>query len=561
MESNGDIISRYGVSFRANAGSPALTDYFTGRTRTYLEVASEIRRLHIFFSDAGIRCGDKVALVGGNTSEWVIIYMSIVTYGAVVVPVLQDFNPADVANIIDHSDSALLFADSRIWRSVSSAGAVMSGLRGVISTEDFSVLKDSDGTVTHAMQASCEKFKSEYPDGFRPEDIYYSPASSENVMIISYTSGTTGFSKGVMLTVGNITSNVNFALEHRFHYAGSRVLALLPLAHAYGCAFDMLTPLATGSHITLLGRVPSPSILVSALKSVRPHLVCTVPLVMEKIVRRNVLPLLEKQPARLLLHIPGVRHLVFNRVRACLLDAFGGCITEVNMGGAAVSADVEDILRKIRFPYSVGYGMTECGPLISYEYHTSFKFGSCGRILPGMEVRVNPLESADRAGEICVRGLNVMAGYYKDPDATAAAVDSNGWLHTGDIGIVDPDGTIRLRGRCKSMILSSSGQNIYPEEIEAKLNELPLVSESLIYEENGKITALIVPDMDEIGRRNMAPADIAAAMDENIRVLNTLVAPYERVASCKLCSAEFEKTPKRSIKRYLYPKRAVLLSL
>ncbi len=561
MKFSADIVSMFESSFWENADSPALTDYFTGNTYTYLQLAESVRRMHLFFRTAGVLKGDRVALIGKNNPRWVITYVSVVTYGAVIVPVLSDFNPVDAANIIAHSGSVLLFSDNMIWQQLSGSGVALPALRGVISNDDGSILSDISGIVTSSFVSVEAEYRRLYPDGFTKDDIRYATVSPDDIMIISYTSGTTGFSKGVMLTVGNITANVCFALDHRLHFSGSRVLALLPLAHAYGCAFDMLSPLAAGSHITLLGRMPSPSILLSALKKVRPHLVCTVPLVMEKIIRRNVVPQFGKRPVKCLVRIPGIRSLVYRRAGAAMKRAFGGCIMEVNMGGASLAEDVEAVLRKLHFPYTVGYGMTECGPLISYEGHGTYKPGSCGRILPGMEVRVAPLDGGDEAGEICVRGVNVMAGYYLNPEATAAAIDAEGWLHTGDVGVVDDDGTITLRGRCKSMILTSSGQNIYPEEIEAKLNELPLVSESLVYDEDGKIIALIVPDKEEIKAREMPPAALVEAMDENLRVLNTLVAPYERVSSYKLCGDEFEKTPKRSIKRYLYPKHAVLLIL
>ena len=530
------IIKLYEESFRSNWERKALTDYFSGETKTYAQFASEIAGLHSMFKGLGIRKGDKIALIGQNSSQWVTIYISVLTYGAVIVPILPTFNPADAANIVNHSQSRLLFADPKIWKAISASGVALPGVEKVLSTSDII-------TVDAAI---------------RPEEVVYDDRAWDDVIIISYTSGTTGFSKGVMLTVGNITANVSFAIDHKFHFTGSRVLGLLPLAHAYGCAFDMLTPLATGSHITLLSKTPTPAILVKAMKDVRPHLICTVPLVLEKIVKKNVFPKLQKQPIRTLLAIPGAKRLIRKKICKSMLDSFGGCCKEVNTGGAALSPDVEQFLMQIKFPFTVGYGMTECAPLVSYEDHRFYKAGSCGTLLPAMEAKVLTAEGGDGEGEICVRGVNVMKGYYRNPEATAEAIDSEGWFHTGDVGVIEKDGTVYLKGRCKSMILTSNGQNIYPEEIEAKLNQLPLVLESLVYEDKGKLIALVVPDMAQADKDGIETSALQSVMDANLKRLNGMVAPYEKVSECRLCEDEFEKTPKRSIRRYLYPKHAKL---
>ena len=557
-----NIIRLYENSFRTNAHLPALTDYFSKETTTYLQMAENVARIHLLLEGAGIKKGDNIALIGKNGPKWVTTYIGIITYGAVVVPVLADFNPTDAVNIINHSDSRLLFTDDKLWESLTHCGKEFEKIEGAISLDSDKVLFEAQGSAVGTSAASLDgRFAERHPKGFSTEDIIYDTPDLDKTMIISYTSGTSGFSKGVMLTVGSISSNVNFAIHHRFHYTGSRVLALLPLAHAYGCAFDMLTPLAAGSHITLLGRTPTPAILIKAMKQVQPNLICTVPLVLEKIVRKNVFPKLEEKPLKTLVKIPVLRGLVYKKICRSMLDSFGGCCFEVNTGGAALNPEVERFLMKIRFPFTVGYGMTECGPLVSYERHEYYKAGSCGKVLPGMEARVLPSENGEAAGEICVRGINVMKGYYKNIEATTAALDGEGWLHTGDVGIIEADGTVYLKGRCKSMILSANGQNIYPEEIEAKLNALPHVAESLVYDEKGKIIALIVPDLAEMQKNGFSNADIKAQMDENLARLNTMVAPYEKVSSYILCEDEFEKTPKRSIRRYLYPKHMKRLLL
>ena len=404
-------------------------------------------------------------------------------------------------------------------------------------------------------------FAERYPKGFTTNDIIYPEVTNDKVCIISYTSGTTGFSKGVMLTVNNVTANVAFAILYKFHYRGSRVLGILPLAHAFGCAFDMLTPLATGSHITLLGKLPAAPILLKALKDVKPDLLLTVPLLVEKIIKGKVMPTLNKQPIKTLVKIPLLNQIVYKKVRTQLMDAFGGALTELIMGGAALNSDVEKLLKKINLPYTVGYGMTETAPLICYAHHTEYKSLSCGKLVPGMEMKIDSTDPYNIPGEICVRGENVTVGYYKNQEATDAALDADGWFHTGDMGVVDKATNCFIRGRCKTMLLSNNGQNIYPEEIEAKLNNLEAVVESLVVQEDGgKLTALVVPDYAKAKENGWDNAKLQEVMNENLVALNKLVAPYERVANIKMCEGEFEKTPKKSIKRFLYPAAAKIVS-
>ena len=554
-----NLIRMYQESFRSNAELPALTDYFKKTTLTYFDLAKIVAKNHLVFEKYGIKAGEKIALIGRNTPKWVSIYASTITYGAVIIPILQDFNPIDATNIINHSDSRVLFLSQDIWEKLDPSQ--FEKLEAVVEYESMKPLWEKEGNkFTELMENVDQLFEERYPNGFTTEDIIYPEVSNDKVCIISYTSGTTGFSKGVMLTVNNVTSNVVFAIDYKFHYRGSRVLGILPLAHAFGCAFDMLTPLATGSHITLLGKLPAAPILLKALKDVKPDLLLTVPLLIEKIVKGKVMPTLSKQPVKTLTKIPLLNQVIYKKVRTQLMDAFGGALTELIMGGAALNSDVEKLLKKIKLPYTVGYGMTECAPLICYEYHDLYKSLSCGKLVPGMEMKIDSKDPNNIPGEICVRGENVMVGYYKNPEATAQTIDQDGWLHTGDMGVLDAQGNCFIRGRCKTMLLSNNGQNIYPEEIEAKLNNLEAVAESLIIQEEGKLVALVVPDYAKAQSNGWGISKLKEVMAENLAELNKLVAPYERVATIKLCEGEFEKTPKRSIKRYLYPKAAKIVS-
>ncbi len=554
-----NLIRMYQESFRSNAELPALSDYFKKTTLTYLDLAQLVAKYHLVFEKYGIKAGDKIALIGRNTPMWVTAYVATITYGCVIVPILQDFNPIDATNIVNHSDSRLLFMSQDVWEKVDVEK--FEQLEAVVNYESKEVLWErTEGSIAPIMNNVEQLFAERYPKGFTTNDIIYPEVEGKQVFIISYTSGTTGLSKGVMLTVDNITSNVVFAIKYKFHYKGSRVLGILPLAHAFGCAFDMLTPLATGSHITLLGKLPAAPILLKALKDVKPDLLLTVPLLVEKIIKGKVVPTLEKQPIKTLIKIPLLNKVIYKKVRTQLMDAFGGALTELIMGGAALNSDVEKLLKKIGLPYTVGYGMTECAPLICYAHHSEYKSLSCGKLVPGMEMKIDSADPYNIPGEICVRGDNVTAGYYKNPAATEAVFDKEGWFHTGDMGVVDAATNCFIRGRCKTMILSNNGQNIYPEEIEAKLNNLEAVVESLIVEEEGKLVALVVPNYEMAQKNGWSTTQIKELMNENLKKLNTLVAPYERVATIKVCAAEFEKTPKRSIRRYLYPKAAKIVS-
>ncbi len=547
-----NYIKIYEKSFRENWDLPALTDYSTKKTITYAQFARDIARIHIFFKQCGIKQGDKVALIGKNNVNWVTIFMATVTYGAVIVPILAEFNPQDAQHIINHSEAVILFASDRVAEPLEMEN--MHNIRAIISLDTMKPIAEKDGEkVSAALRNLTRRFKNAYPNGFDRNSISYPDVPNDRLIEINYTSGTTGFSKGVMLTANNLAGNVVYGIKSKLHFRGSRCLSFLPLAHAYGCAFDMLTPLAVGTHITLLGKIPSPKILVAAMNEVKPDLVICVPLVLEKIYRKMIQPMLAKNVMRWALAIPLLDSKIYTQIRNKLIAAFGGNFSEVIVGGAPLNAEVEDFLRRIKFPFTVGYGMTECGPLISHTFWSDFVPHSSGRELKGiMKIRIDSPEPANIPGEILVKGENVMMGYYKNEEATAAVLDADGWLHTGDMGIVADDGTVTIRGRYKTMILTANGQNIYPEEIEAKLNNMPFVAESLVVERSGKLVALVYPDYDMMDSVGITTDQLPASMEQIRKELNALVAPYEQISKIQLIANEFEKTPKRSIKRYLY---------
>lgn len=547
-----NFIKIYEKSFKENWDLPALTDYNTRETFTYGEVAEQIARLHLLFKYCQIRRGDKIALVGRNTPRWCIAFMATVSYGAIIVPILQDFNANDVQHIVNHSDSVLLFAGDLIWENLEVDK--LSQLRATISLVDYTCLDQRDGEcITQCLGDMDKLFKKAYPKGFTRDDVRFAELTNDKVILINYTSGTTGFSKGVMLTGNNLGGNVCFGISSKLHFSGSKCLSFLPLAHAYGCAFDLLVPLAVGTHTTLLGKIPSPKILLKALEEVKPNLIICVPLILEKIYRKQILPMLNKRPLKWALNVPLLDSRIYGQVRKKLVDAFGGRFEQVIVGGAPLNAEVEAFLHRIKFPFTVGYGMTECGPLISYTHHSEFIPRSSGRILEGyMQVKIDSSDPELIPGEICVRGENVMAGYYKNQEATEKVIDKDGWLHTGDMGTVNNDDTIFIKGRYKTMILGASGQNIYPEEIESKLNNMPFIMESLVIEKDGRLVALVYPDYEAVDDYGIANEDLPVAMEEIRKNLNKEVAPYEQIAKIHLYPTEFEKTPKRSIKRYLY---------
>lgn len=547
-----NFIKLFEKSFRRHAHLPALSLYGKPGVKSYLHLAKNIAYTHLLLKEIGINPGDKIALCGKDSDMWIETFMSIITYGATIVPILPDFSPDDTVHILRHSGARLLMVSDAIFRTLP-IGKVKDN-EAIFSLDSGKLLAGKDiDKVQRALDTLPQRFADSYPNGFRPTDISYPTVSNDSVIVLNYTSGTTGFSKGVMLTGWNLAGNVVFGLRSRLHKERTRVLTFLPLAHAYGCAFDMLTPLAAGSHITVLGRTPSPAVLLKALSEVRPHLILSVPLVFEKIYRKRIEPVISTPRMQQMLQTPVVKNLVKRKLRQKLMKALGGSFRQVVIGGAALDPATEAFLRMVNFPFTVGYGMTECGPLVSYTPWKEFIPTSAGRTLPEiMESRVDSPDPESIPGEILVRGQNVMAGYYNAPELTAEVIDKEGWLHTGDIGTRAADGTIFLRGRSKTMILTASGQNIYPEELESKLNAMPFVAESIVVDRKGRLVALVFPDHEALRGRKI-PAEKIPLLMEKIRVkLNGRLAPYEQLASIEAVDKEFEKTPKRSIKRFLY---------
>ena len=546
-----NFIRLYEKSFRENWELPAVSDYGTPTRYTFGQVAEEVARLHLLMAACGIREGEKVALVGKDSARWCIAYMAVITYGAVLVPILQDFNANDIQHILNHSDSELLFVSDRSWEGIDEER--LPRLRAAFSLSDFGCLYERDGVGARAASEGLdEKMKEAYPKGFTRDDIRYARRGNEEVAVLNYTSGTTGFSKGVMLTGNNLAGNVTYAMTLDLMYRGDEELCFLPMAHAYSCAFNLLTPMAVGAHINILGKMPTPKILLKAFADIRPNLIITVPLILEKIYKKMILPEISKPAMQMALRVPGIRNLIYKKIRDKLTAALGGRFCEVIVGGAAMNEEVTEFLHRIGFRFTIGYGMTECAPLISYDNWRAYVPGSCGQILKDiMEVRIDSPDPLREVGEIQVRGENVMQGYYKNPEATASVFTPDGWLRTGDLGTIDTAKRIYIRGRSKSMILSSNGQNIYPEEIESKLNNLPYVSESVVVERKGRLVALVYPDYDAL-TGGLTENDLPALMETNRKEVNKQLAYYEQLAEISLHPMEFEKTPKRSIKRFLY---------
>ena len=548
-----DLLNIFADNFRQSWDTPALTDYTSGETLTYGELARRIARTHLFYELSGVKPGEKIALIGKNTISWVVTYMATITYGATIVPILHDFNPQDAQHIINHSDSVMLYVSDNIWEHLDFER--MPAIKMALSLDNQELLghHTSGNKAEKVLSVLGQAFNKRYPYGYGRNNCKYRYADPSSVAEINYTSGTTGFSKGVMLTYNNLCGNVVYGIRSCLHYRGSRCLSFLPLAHAYGCAFDMLVPLAVGTHITLLGKLPSPKVLLKALSEVKPSLIICVPLILEKIYRKQLQPILSKPSMRRLLAIPIVRGRIYAKIRKTLVEAFGGEFEQVIVGGAPLNPEVEQFLLKIKFPFSVGYGMTECGPLISFTPWREFIGGSSGRTLKGfMFSKVTSDNESYVPGEICVKGENVMKGYYKNSEATEAVLDADGWLHTGDMGTISNAGTIFIKGRYKTMILTANGQNIYPEEIESKLNNMPYVAESIVIDRGGKLVALIYPDLDAARVQGLGPQQLQEAMRDNITVLNAELPRYSQISDFNIYQEEFEKTAKRSIKRYLY---------
>lgn len=548
MEAN--VIQYIQNSLRSNWEELAFTDY-KGNTYQYRDVARSIARLHLLLKAAGINPGDKIALCGKNSSAWAMTFLGVLTYGAVPVPILHEFKADNVHHIVTHSEARLLFCEANIWENLDEAQMPL--IIGAMRFADWQPFITREESLATAIAQLDALYAARYPTRLQPGDVKYVLPKRDDLALINYTSGSTGFSKGVMVPYRAIASNLRFCIEHlTFLLPGDQVICMLPLAHMYGLVIEMLHTFVKGCHIFFLTRVPSPRIIMEALTTVKPKLIITVPLVIEKIVRSNVFPLLEKPYMELLLKVPFVNSRLLNVVKSRLTAALGGNLRELIIGGAALNKDVEEFLRRIGFPITVGYGMTECAPLISYAPWDENRPGSCGKIVDRLQARIDSPDPAATAGELWVKGDHTMLGYFKNTAATEAVMGPDGWLNTGDLCTLDADGFLFIRGRSKNMILGPSGQNIYPEEIEQQINNLPLVNESIVIEEGGQLVALIYPDIENGIKQGLSLSDLEVVMNDNIAKLNKQLAAYERISRVKVYQEEFEKTPKRSIKRYIY---------
>ena len=547
-----NLIKIYERSFHEHWSLEAVTDYGTSNTLTYAQLAEHVAKLHLLFEQAGIKEGDKIAVMGKNNANWVSAFLATITYGAIIVPILQDFKANDAIHIINHSESKLLFITDLIWENIDAEQ--VEDLKAVISlnTMDMIISRLPMDQAVDKMTIE-ELFAGRYPHGFGKEDVVYVERSNAELASINYTSGTTGFSKGVMTPANALAGNIVFALTTKLVYPGCRHVAFLPLAHAYGCAFDFLACLAAGGHTYLIGRTPSAKILLKAFSEVKPTVILSVPLILEKIYKKMIQPQISKSPVSWVLKMPLLDQVVLGKIREKLMSAFGGEFSQIIIGGAPLNAEVEAFLRRIKFPITIGYGMTETAPLISFTPWQEFRTQSCGQVLKGfMEARIADA-NAEGVGEIQVRGEHVMVGYYKNEEATAQSFTEDGWLRTGDLGLMDEDGFIYIKGRCKTMLLGPSGQNIYPEEIEAKINNMPYVLESLVLQKDDtRLVALVCPDFEAVDTDKLTQEQLEAVMEENRKLVNAELAAYEQINVMKLYTHEFEKTPKKSIKRFLY---------
>ena len=530
----------------------ALTD-FKGQTLQFHDVARKIEKLHILFENSGIQKGDKIAMCGRNSSQWAVAFIATLTYGAIAVPILHEFNAEQIHNIVNHSEARLLFVGDHVATIIDPQA--MPSLEGIINNPDYSLMISRTDKLTYAREHLNELYGKKFPKYFRKEHVdYYKEESPEELAVINYTSGTTGFSKGVMLPYRALWSNYDFALNvlGKQIKAGDPVISMLPMAHMYGMAFEFLFEFLHGCHVFYLNRIPSPAIIAQALQEVKPVIVIAVPLIIEKIVRKKVFPKIQNNRMRLLLQMPVISKKVREMICQEVLKAFGGRMYEVIIGGAALNQEVEQFLKRIDFPYTVGYGATECAPIICYRDWHTFAPGSCGRAALHQKVEIDSPDPRRIPGEILTKGPNVMLGYYKNPEATAETIDQNGWYHTGDLGTMDEDGNVYINGRSKNMLLGPNGQNIYPEEIEDKLNSMTMVMESIVVQRDTKLVALVHPDMDEAKNLGFSIEDLKNIMDQNLNGLNEMLPAYEKITEIEIHEDEFEKTPKKSIKRYLY---------
>ena len=549
MELEQSFIALIEQSIKTNWYLNALTDY-KGITLQYRDVARKIEKIHILLENAGIEKGDKIAICGRNSAHWTVTYLAVITYGAVVVPILHEFKADQVHNIVNHSEARLLFVGDQIWENLNEAA--MPHLEGIIELKDFGVPVSRSEKLAYARDHLNEIFGHKFPCRFRPDDISYEKEKSEDLAIINYTSGTTGYSKGVMLPYRSILSNLLYCKEKIGLKAGDSVVSMLPLGHVFGMTFDFLNGFTAGAHLLFLTRMPSPKIIAESFAEIRPRVIACVPLIVEKIFKKNILPKVDNKLGKLLLHVPIISDKIKELIKQKAMEVFGGNFIEIIIGGAPFNAEVEAFLKMIDFPYTIAYGMTECGPIICHSHWTELKLASCGKVAARMEAKVLSPNPSAIAGELVCRGANLMLGYYKNEEATRQVIDTEGWLHTGDMATIDEDGNVFIKGRCKNLLLTSSGQNIYPEEIESKLNNMPYVSESLIILQQDKLVGLISPDSDDAFAHGLSQSDLVRVMEENRLELNKQLPAFSQIARFKLYPEEFEKTAKKSIKRFLY---------
>ncbi|MBQ8581013.1 MAG: AMP-binding protein [Alistipes sp.] len=531
---------------RRNWEKPALSDY-RGETFTSAQVAEQFARLHVLFKGLGLEKGDKIALSGHNSAHWAMTFLAVNTYRGVAVPILADFTNEGMLDLTHHSESKVLFTEPKKWEGADPTK--LTHLKAVVNIDDYSLLYAATEEVTEVFASLDEQFKKAYPKGFRKSDMKLANDKLDELMVINYTSGTTGSPKGIMLTGRNISANIRFGLDNIPVPQDATMMSMLPMAHMYGLAFEFLYPFCGGAHVTFLGKTPSPTVLMAAFQEVKPYILITVPLVMEKIIKGKVMPVLKKPVMRVLTSIPVLKNVIYKKIREQIMSAFGGNVCMIVMGGAALSKSVEKVLRAAKIPYTVGYGMTECAPLVAYKHWTTFVSGSCGCCVDCAEIRVDSSDPQQVVGELQVKGANVMMGYYKNEEATKEAFTADGWLRTGDLGVIDAGGNIFIRGRSKCMILSSNGQNIYPEEIEAKLNTMPYVGESLIVEREKRLVALVTPHEEQM---KTATEPVEELMEQARKMANAELPAYSQIAKIELVEGGFVHTPKHSIKRHLY---------
>lgn len=549
METTSSLIQLIEESIRKNWNLDAMTDY-KGATLQYKDVARKIEKMHILFEHAGIKKGDKIALCGRNSANWTATFLGVITYGAVAVPILHEFKADNVHNIVNHSEARMLFVGDQVWENFNEAA--MPHLEGIIELKNFDLVVSRSQRLTYAREHLNEEFGKRYPCRFRAENVSYRREEPEELAVINYTSGTTGYSKGVMLPYRSIISNVVHIHKKVGLKPGDNVVSMLPLGHIFGLVFDFIYGVTVGAHLWFLTRMPSPKIIAESFAEIRPRVIACVPLIVEKIFKKNILPKVDNKLGKLLLKLPIVSDKIKKQIRTQAMEVFGGNFIEIVIGGAPFNPEVEAFLRKINFPYTIAYGMTEAAPLICHSRWDEIQYTSCGKTVSNMETKVLSSDPERIPGELVCRGMNVMLGYYKNEEATAQAIDCNGWLHTGDMAIKDAEGNIFIKGRCKNMLLTASGQNIYPEEIEARLNNMPFVNESLVILAGDKLIALVYPDNEEAFAQGMDKKALEAAIEVNRTELNKMLPAYSQITRIKLYPEEFEKTAKKSIKRFLY---------